>query len=214
MALIMVVTGGLFFVLAVPFAINLAINGPTYDMRIVKYNVTKTEVLRPAQTLILGEGSSSLALNFSLVQPIGPNYNISGTAWGNSSFALMLFDQANYNLYLQKGAYQPLASTSSLLGENKSFAIRLPNAIILYIVVEHRNPERTLQFTFKLNHSYLGQDTKAEKELNMLWTLVVPGICFIGLITMIIGFFVLRGEARSAQALASQEPASGSYEGE
>lgn len=198
-AFTLILAGGVLFICGMPALVNLVINGPTYDIQYQKVYVLRITPLRAPETITIKRGSPPRILNLSLVQPFGVNYTISGAIWGNSSFSLMLMDDMNYKLYVGGGAYVPLTRVFSQYGENKSFSVKIPEPIILYMILEG-GTQSTLSVTFKMDHKYYIAENRPVQILNTFWTAIIPAASVGGLLLMVIGLFVLRSEARAILA--------------
>jgi len=213
-ALIMVVIGGLIFALTVLFVVNLVTSGwPVYDSILVRRNSTRTETFRPADAYTLPKGTRPKVISLGLIEPSGQNYNLSLAAWGNSSFILLLLDETNYRLYNQSAAHKWLGRIMSQ-GENRTVAITITAPVTLHIVIENSRPQANLFIVFSMNHSFLYSMFETRKEMNILWSYLVPAVCFVGFAVMLIGFFTLRSEARAARQASSEEPTIYTYEGQ
>lgn len=213
-ALIMVVTGGLIFAVTVLFVVNLTTSGwPVYDSILVKKNSTRTETFRPADAYTLSKGTHPKVISLGLIEPSGQNYNLSVAAWGNSSFTLLLLDETNYLLYNQSTAYKWLGRMISQ-GENRTVAITITGPVTLYIVIENSRPQTNLFIVFSMNHSYMYSTYETKKEMNILWSYLVPAVCLVGFAVMLIGFFTLRSEAKAVRQASSEGQTIYPYEGQ
>jgi len=183
---------------------SLLVAGPAYDVTSTTVNRTRRDVLIPFQRQIIYPPSTYIAYPDFASLPRS-DYNVTGSISGNSSLSVLVFDSAGYTSYIGQVPSNPLASATSISGENKSFRIHLDQSKVLYLVIAKQSSPHAAEVNLVVYYEYNEPVTQTVQVLSIMKTVILPGAAILGLVLLAYGFISLRALAKKARESAESQ---------